>query len=61
MFKTKMAFLEDRFLSSQSEQFKKVSKALIGWKKLAFQNRHFYVGHISRLNMNILTMLDSSQ
>jgi len=28
-----MAFLEGRLLSSQSEQFVKFSKPLIGWKK----------------------------
>jgi len=33
MIKTKMAFLEGRLLSSQSEQFKSFLKALIGWKK----------------------------
>jgi len=33
MIKTKVAFLEDRLLSSQSQQFKKYEKALIGWKK----------------------------
>jgi len=33
MIKTKVPFLEGRFLSSQSEQFKSIQKALIGWKK----------------------------
>jgi len=33
MIKTKMAFLVDRLLSSQSEQSEKFSKSLIGWKK----------------------------
>jgi len=33
MIKTKVAFLEGQLLSSESEQFKKYSKALIGWKK----------------------------
>jgi len=33
MIKTKVAFLEGRLLSSQSEQSEKFSKALIGWKK----------------------------
>jgi len=33
MIKTKVAFLEDRLLSIQSEQFKKYLKTLIGYKK----------------------------
>jgi len=33
MIKTKVAFLEGRILSSQSEQFKKYTKTLINWKK----------------------------
>jgi len=34
MIKTKVAFLEDRLFSSQSEKFEKFSKSsLIGWKK----------------------------
>jgi len=33
MIKTKVAFLECRHLSSQSEQFKSIQKALIGWIK----------------------------
>jgi len=33
MIKTKVAFLEGRHLSSQSEQLKSLQKTLIGWKK----------------------------
>jgi len=33
MIKTKVAFLEGRLLSSQSEQIKSIQKSLIGWKK----------------------------
>jgi len=33
MIKTKVAFLEGRLLSSQSEQSEKFPKTLIGWKK----------------------------
>jgi len=33
MIKTKVAVLEGRLLSSQSEQLKNYSKILIGWKK----------------------------
>jgi len=33
MIKAKMAFMEGRLLSSQSEQQKSIQKALIGWKK----------------------------
>jgi len=33
MIKTKVAVLEGRLLSSQSEQSAKFSKTLIGWKK----------------------------
>jgi len=33
MIKTKVAFLEGRLLSIQSEQLKSIQKALIGWKK----------------------------
>jgi len=33
MIKTKVAFLEGRLLSSQSEQLKMYSKTLIGWIK----------------------------
>jgi len=33
MIKTKVAFVESRLLSSQSEQFKSIQRDLIGWKK----------------------------
>jgi len=33
MIKTKVAFLESRLLSSQSEQSESFQKALIDWKK----------------------------
>jgi len=33
MIKTKVAFCKGRLLSNQSEQFKSIQKALIGWKK----------------------------
>jgi len=33
MIKTKVAFLEGRLLSSQSEHLKSFQKALIDWKK----------------------------
>jgi len=39
MIKTKVAFLEDWLLFSQSEQSEKFSKALIGWKKPALQKK----------------------
>jgi len=41
MIKTKVAFLEGRLLSSQSEQFEKFQKALIGWKKASPPKSHF--------------------
>jgi len=34
MIKTKVAFLNVRLLTSQSEQFKNYSKSPIGWKKV---------------------------
>jgi len=34
MMKTKVAFLDGQLLTSQSEQFKSIQKALIGWKKV---------------------------
>jgi len=59
MIKTKVAFLEDRLLSSQSEQSEKFSKspdnlksfqkALIGWKKAGPPKSHFCFDHINRL------------
>jgi len=33
MIKTKVAFVEGRLLSSQSEQFISIQTALIGWSK----------------------------
>jgi len=44
-----VAFLEGRLLSSQSEQFKKLLKALIGWKKAGLHISHFVIGHVHRL------------
>jgi len=41
MIKAKMAFLKGRLLSSQSEQFKSIQKALIGWKKAGPPKSHF--------------------
>jgi len=42
MIKTKVAFLEGRLLSSQSEQLKKYSKKLwLAGKKPALQKSHF--------------------
>jgi len=46
MFKTKVAFLEGRLLSSQSEQFNKYSKSS-GWQK----KRLSYFGHVNRLHV----------
>jgi len=34
MIKTKVAILKGRLLTSQSEQFKIIQKAPIGWKKV---------------------------
>jgi len=40
MIKTKAAFLESWILSSQSEQFKSIQKALIGWKNAGPPKSH---------------------
>jgi len=48
MIKTKVAFLEGRLLTSQSEQFKKLQLA---GKKPALQKRHFCFDHVNRRNM----------
>jgi len=53
MIKTEVAFLESRFLSSQSEQFKKILKALIGWKKAGLPKIHFCFDHVNRLIMTM--------
>jgi len=53
MIKTKMAFLVGRLLSIQSEQFKSIQKALIGWKKPAIQKSHFCFDHENRLNITV--------
>jgi len=41
MIKTKVAFLEDRLLSSQSEQSKNIQKAMIGWKEWTTPGSHY--------------------
>jgi len=41
MIKTKLAFLDGRLLFSQSEQFKKLWKALFGWKKASLLKKPF--------------------
>jgi len=51
MFKKEVVFLEDRVLSSQSEQFKKLSKVLIRWKKAGPSNKptvFFFFGNVGR-------------
>jgi len=50
MIKIKVAFLEGRLLSSQSEQSKKFSKSP-DWleKKLALRKSCFYFDHVNRL------------
>jgi len=50
MIKTKVAFLEGRLLTSQSDQFKKDSKSY-DWqkKKLALQKSRFCFDHVNRL------------
>jgi len=49
MTKTKVAFLEGRLLSSQSEQYKSFQKALISWKKAGPPKTHVCLDHIYRL------------
>jgi len=49
MIKTKVAFLEGRLLSSQSEQLEKFSKALIGWKKAGPPIKPLLFDHVNRL------------
>jgi len=50
MIKAKVAFLEGRPLSSQSEQFEKFSYSS-DWleKKPALQKSHFCLDHVNRL------------
>jgi len=54
MIKTKVAFLEGRILSSQSEQSEKFFKALIGWKKAGPPKKPLLFNHVNRLRMHIL-------
>jgi len=51
MMKTKVAFLVGQLLISQSEQFKKYSKAEMDEKKPALQKNHFCFGHVNSLIM----------
>jgi len=53
MIKTKVAFLEGRLLSSQSEQYKKYSKST-NWleKKPALRKSNFCFDHVNRLILN---------
>jgi len=55
MIKTKMAFLEGRLLSSQSEQLKKHSKSS-DWleKRPALQKSHFCFDHVNRLIVTLV-------
>jgi len=50
MIETKVAFIEGRLLSSQSEQFEKFSKSS-DWlkKKPALQKSHFCFDRVNRL------------
>jgi len=57
MIKTKVAVLEARLLSSQSEQSEKFSKSLIAGKKPALQKSHFCFNHEYRL-LSYLTFTD---
>jgi len=45
----KVAFLEGRLLSSQSQLLKSFQKALIGWIKPDPPKSHFVFGHVNRL------------
>jgi len=57
VIKTKVVFLKGRLLSSQSEQFKKYSKSLIGWKKSAPQKSHFCFDHVNKLSVCYCSVL----
>jgi len=52
MIKTKVAFVEGRFLSSQSEQFKKIFKNS-DWlgKSRPSKKSHFCFDYVNRLKM----------
>jgi len=49
MIKTKVAILEGRLLSSQSEQSKKFSKSPDWLEKTGPPKRHFCFDHVNRL------------
>jgi len=49
MIKTKVAFLEGRILTSQSEQFKKYSKSS-DW----MEKSHFSFDHVNRLTIHLI-------
>jgi len=51
MIKTKVAFLEGRLLSCQSEQSEKFSKSPDWLKKPALLKSHFCSDHVNRLYM----------
>jgi len=51
MIKTKVAFLEGRFLLSQSEQFKKYCKSSDWLEKAGPPKSHYCFDHVSRLKI----------
>jgi len=57
MIKTKVAVLEGRLLSSQSEQSEKLSKALIGWKKAGSSKNLLLFDHVNRLKKNFNSVI----
>jgi len=53
MIKTKVAFLKDRLLPSQSEQSEEFFKKLwLAGKKQALQKSHFCFDHVNRLQID---------
>jgi len=55
MIKTKVAFLEGRLLSSQSEESEKFSKSPdLAGKEPDFQTSHFWFNHANRLYYMVL-------
>jgi len=54
MTKTKVAFLEGRLFSSQSESFLNIFRiVLIGWIKAGPPKSYFCFDHVNRLNITL--------
>jgi len=49
MFIKEVAFLEGRFLSIQSKQFKKLPKSSDWLEKIRLSKKHFIFGYVNRL------------